>query len=255
MSGHQTTTNSAKLRRMILIATAMVLLPASSAYVVINVPSYRQAMVEHFQTVADLTGAHSPASLTFDDQKTVNELLRSTRTEKPIVEAGIYRNTGERFAAFVANPDAKRVATENLVQVSEQNREVFSRLDESGVSLAIDDFGTGFSSLSSSVHVPIDAPKIDRRFISAMLDNPDAATIVGTIVGLAHAMEYSVVAEGVERFDQAHAPAGIGCDIAQGLLFSRPVGPAAISMPARNDDRVRTAQRQAQSPDVVEQTA
>ena len=162
----------------------------------------------------------------------------------------------EALAAHGLEPKLLELeVTENVVQVSEQNREVFSRLVETGVSLAIDDFGTGYSSLSSLVHVPIDTLKIDRQFISTMLDNPDAAAMVGTIVGLAHAMAYSVVAEGVETLDQVHALAGIGCDVAQGFLFSQPVAPAAISTLARNDDLVRIAHGQDRSPDVVEQTA
>lgn len=88
----------AKLRRMILVATGISLLLASSAYVVINVLSYRHAMVEHFQAVADLIGTNSSASLTFDDRKTATELLKATDAEKDVAEARIYTATGELFA-------------------------------------------------------------------------------------------------------------------------------------------------------------
>ena len=131
--------------------------------------------------------------------------------------------------------DLELEVTENVVQVSEENQRVFQGLVDTGVSLAIDDFGTGYSSLSSLIHVPIDCLKVDRQFVNAMLGSPDAATMVGTVIGLAHAMEYSVVAEGVESLDQVRALLGIGCDVAQGYYFSKPVIPEEIPALARRN--------------------
>jgi EAL domain-containing protein (putative c-di-GMP-specific phosphodiesterase class I) len=92
-----------------------------------------------------------------------------------------------------------------------------------GIRLAIDDFGTGYSSLSYLRRLPVDSVKIDRSFITE-LGNPDAdATIVAGIIGLARGLGLGVVAEGVERPEQAQALQELGCTLAQGYLFSPPV--------------------------------
>jgi EAL domain-containing protein (putative c-di-GMP-specific phosphodiesterase class I) len=91
------------------------------------------------------------------------------------------------------------------------------------VKLAIDDFGTGYSSLASLKYLPIDSLKIDRLFIRDMLEDSDSAVLLGTIVGVAHALGHSVVAEGVEEEAQVQVLRGLGCDTIQGYYFSRPV--------------------------------
>ena len=72
-----------------------------------------------------------------------------------------------------------------------------------GIGVAIDDFGTGYSSLGYLAKLPIDTLKIDRSFIAHMIGNPDAMTLVSTIISMAHALRLSVVAEGVETEEQA----------------------------------------------------
>lgn len=131
--------------------------------------------------------------------------------------------------------DLELEITESALQVSEEQKEVFGGFVDHNINLAIDDFGTGYSSLASIVHLPISCLKIDRDFVNAMLQSPTAATMVGTVTGLAHAMEYKVVAEGVESLDQAVSLLGMGCNTAQGYYFSRPVGPAMIAELATKD--------------------
>ncbi len=113
--------------------------------------------------------------------------------------------------------------TESAIQYSQEAQSVFRKLKELGVRLAIDDFGSGYSSLSSLQHLPIDCLKIDRIFIRDLLTNPKDAVLLGTIMTLAHALRFTVVAEGVEEVAQARVLHGLNCDLVQGYLFSRPV--------------------------------
>ncbi len=101
--------------------------------------------------------------------------------------------------------------------------EIFNQLRELGVKIAIDDFGSGFSSLASLKQLPLDGLKIDKMFIEDLLSNPHTPLLLGTIIGLANALNFTLVAEGVETRDQASVMQGLGCHIMQGYLFSRPV--------------------------------
>ncbi len=120
--------------------------------------------------------------------------------------------------------------TESVVQTTGDNVEVFNQLRNMGLKIAIDDFGTGYSSLASLKYLPIDCLKIDRVFIIDMLKDPGSSIILGTIINVAHALGHSVVAEGVEDYEQVVALNGIGCEMIQGYFFSRPV--AASEIPA-----------------------
>jgi diguanylate cyclase (GGDEF)-like protein/PAS domain S-box-containing protein len=113
--------------------------------------------------------------------------------------------------------------TENLLmQDAQLASQTLHRLREIGVRVSIDDFGTGHSSLGYLREFPIDELKIDRSFVKAMDEDDRSVTIVGSVVGLAHAMGLSVVAEGVETAAQLAELRRLGCDIAQGFYFSHP---------------------------------
>jgi predicted signal transduction protein with EAL and GGDEF domain len=101
--------------------------------------------------------------------------------------------------------------------------EVLSGLRALGVQLAVDDFGTGFSSLTFLTRVAVDELKVDRAFVSRMVDSPEAAAIVRATVDLARSLSLRVVAEGVETADQRNALAALGCTAAQGFHFFRPM--------------------------------
>ncbi|MET0282803.1 MAG: EAL domain-containing protein [Steroidobacteraceae bacterium] len=92
-----------------------------------------------------------------------------------------------------------------------------------GVSIALDDFGTGYSSLGYLARLPVTTLKIDRSFISSMLDDPGAMTLVSTIISLARSLKLETVAEGVESEEQAKILRLIGCDQMQGYLISKPL--------------------------------
>ena len=97
------------------------------------------------------------------------------------------------------------------------------QLRAAGMRIYMDDFGTGYSSLSQIASLPLDALKIDRAFIMNMAQNDEHMAIVSTIINLAKALHIEVVAEGVETEGQADLLRAMGCDQAQGYLFSRPV--------------------------------
>jgi diguanylate cyclase (GGDEF)-like protein/PAS domain S-box-containing protein len=92
-----------------------------------------------------------------------------------------------------------------------------------GLRISIDDFGTGYSSLAYLAKLPVETLKIDRAFISTMLDDLDTATLVQTVISMAHSLRLKVVAEGVETEEQAKWLRLLRCDEMQGYVFSRPL--------------------------------
>ena len=100
------------------------------------------------------------------------------------------------------------------------------RMKTWGVRLSVDDFGTGYSSLAYLKRFPLDALKIDRAFIRDITTDPDDAAITLAIIGLAHSMKLTVVAEGVETEAQLAYLRARGCDEMQGYYFARPMPPA-----------------------------
>jgi diguanylate cyclase (GGDEF)-like protein/PAS domain S-box-containing protein len=114
--------------------------------------------------------------------------------------------------------------TESLVMEDvEANIAKLKAVRELGVRIAIDDFGTGYSSLGYLAKLPVQALKIDRSFIVNMHGDPDAMSLISTIISLAHSLRLSVVAEGVETEEQAKFLRLLRCDEMQGYLFSKPV--------------------------------
>jgi diguanylate cyclase (GGDEF)-like protein len=118
--------------------------------------------------------------------------------------------------------------TESATQSTSRNISIFTRLRKMGIRIAVDDFGTGNSSLASLKQLPVDCLKIDRVFIKDMLQNPESSVLLGTIIGAAHALGHTIVAEGVEEEDQVKVLTAIGSDFIQGYYFSRPVAAREI---------------------------
>ena len=92
-----------------------------------------------------------------------------------------------------------------------------------GVQLSIDDFGTGYSSLAYLKNLPIAVLKIDQGFVRDMIDDASDRVLVNAMVHLAHDLGLHVVAEGVEHDAQAEALRALGCEMAQGYHFARPM--------------------------------
>jgi EAL domain-containing protein (putative c-di-GMP-specific phosphodiesterase class I) len=110
-----------------------------------------------------------------------------------------------------------------LMQDTPTTIDTLRRLRALGLSLAIDDFGTGYSSLSYLRRLPVTVLKIDQSFVFDLGLDPQGATIVASVIELAHALGMDCVAEGVERKVHLEALARLGCDAMQGFLFSRAV--------------------------------
>jgi diguanylate cyclase (GGDEF)-like protein len=161
--------------------------------------AWREMGLPHFQMAVNISSSH------FQDPDFVDMV------EKTLTDSGF---PGSYLELEV---------TESVTQPTIENLSVFDSLKKMGIKIAIDDFGTGYSSLASLKNLPIDHLKIDRIFIIDMLQDQKSSILLGTIVGVAHALGQTVVAEGVEEEDQVKVLKGIGCDIIQGFYFSKPV--------------------------------
>ena len=104
-----------------------------------------------------------------------------------------------------------------------------------GCSLALDDFGTGYGTLTYLASLPVSEIKIDRQFVSRLLDDQGSVDIVRAVVGLARSFRATTVAEGVEDAATLERVRKLGVDVAQGYLLGRPApfAPVAAERPAR----------------------
>lgn len=120
--------------------------------------------------------------------------------------------------------------TENTLMInSASNLEKLQQIRQLGARVAIDDFGTGFCSFSYLLQYPVDRLKIDQSFVMKAVTEPNAATVVRTIVAMSHHLGIKVIAEGVETPEHLKFLAERNCDEAQGYYFSRPVAAAAFA--------------------------
>lgn len=124
-----------------------------------------------------------------------------------------------------------------LIEASNSAVSALRSLRQAGIQVGLDDFGTGYSSLAYLRQFPLDFVKIDRSFIHDLDVSPTERSIVGAIIGLAHALDLAVVAEGVETETQCHILEDLECDRAQGFLFARPTDPETLTadITARNN--------------------
>jgi diguanylate cyclase (GGDEF)-like protein/PAS domain S-box-containing protein len=110
-----------------------------------------------------------------------------------------------------------------LVEESATARATLEALSEIGVRLVLDDFGTGYSSLAYLNRFPFDALKIDRSFVDGLGVEQERTAIVEAVIGMARALSLDAIAEGVENEAQLSELRRLGCDFAQGHLFSWPL--------------------------------
>ena len=147
----------------------------------------------------------------------VNVSGRQFESGLPELVAGVLGSTGI---------DPSTVCLEVTESVVMENAEfaitTLRQLKALGVRISIDDFGTGFSSLAYLRRFPLDELKVDKSFVDGLGRDPEATAIVAAVMGMAHALDLTVVAEGVETEAQAAALRNLGCDEAQGYLYARP---------------------------------
>jgi diguanylate cyclase (GGDEF)-like protein len=113
----------------------------------------------------------------------------------------------------------------SIMKEPEQAIEKLHELKLMGIRVAIDDFGTGYSSLNYLKRFPIDTLKIDKSFVADVCKDPHDTAIVRAIITLGHALDLTVIAEGVETHEQLQYLTSLGCDVVQGFLFSKSLSP------------------------------
>jgi PAS domain S-box-containing protein len=171
-------------------------------------------------------------------------------TPKQFAQPELASEIGETLQETGMDPRCLNLEITETIAMADAKRSavVLSELKALGVSLDIDDFGTGYSSLSRLQGFPVDTLKIDRAFISRI--DTDVATneIVRVIVMLAHGLHLKVIAEGVETQAQVDLLENIGCELAQGYFYSKPVAADTIEQLLTNNSaacvsamRVKTA--------------
>ncbi len=106
--------------------------------------------------------------------------------------------------------------------------EVLEEIRSLGIRIAIDDFGTGYASLSYLQRLPVDILKVDRSFVMGLADGDKSHELLEAILGVGQALSLATVAEGVEDHGQLETVRGMGCDMAQGYLMSKPI-PAEVA--------------------------
>ncbi len=110
-----------------------------------------------------------------------------------------------------------------LMQQPDNAKDTLLMCRKAGMGIAIDDFGTGYSSLSYLHYFPIDTLKVDQSFIRTMRKDPGASELVRSIVGLGKNLKMHVIAEGIESKEEGKMLRDMGCDMAQGYFFAKPM--------------------------------
>ncbi|MBA1244084.1 EAL domain-containing protein [Pseudomonas japonica] len=136
---------------------------------------------------------------------------------------------GKRIASILAETGVPPACLELeltesiLMRDVNEAMQILDSLKMLGLSIAVDDFGTGYSSLNYLKQFPIDVLKIDRTFVDGLPEGEQDAQIARAIIAMAHSLNLSVIAEGVETHDQLDFLREHGCDEVQGYLFGRPM--------------------------------
>ena len=151
-------------------------------------------------------------------------------------------NTVRRAVARTgADPNRLVLEITESILVREQD-DVLSqlyKLRQIGVRIAIDDFGTGYSGLSYIHRLPVDIIKVDRSLTSELATDPAASIVLSSIIDLAHALGFEIIAEGAETSNDVATLRALGCDEIQGYHYSRPLTAADADSVARNGLQAR----------------
>jgi diguanylate cyclase (GGDEF)-like protein len=137
-----------------------------------------------------------------------------------------------------------------LMDDCEEHLRILHRLRALGVCIALDDFGTGHSSLTYLRRFPFDKLKVDRSFVSEIVEQPDSHAIVQSVLGLAQAFQMKTTAEGIESEAQFTELRAMGCTQAQGYLFDAPLPASRIPNSHRRRPLPSAPTRQTRQPDL-----
>ncbi|BCN92779.1 hypothetical protein THMIRHAM_05640 [Thiomicrorhabdus immobilis] len=137
----------------------------------------------------------------------------------------------EQFERLGVDPKTVQIELTESVLLDNIDRslEKIQELKARGFMIALDDFGTGFASLHYLTLFPFDTLKVDRAFVTNIIEDKRQFSIAKSIINLAHDLDLVVVAEGIETEEQRKVLFDLGCDIGQGYLFSKPVAPSFLT--------------------------
>lgn len=146
-------------------------------------------------------------------------------TGQQLLQPGVVEGFHIELARHRLPPSALRIeVTENtLISGQAELIGALNRLADMGVEIQLDDFGTGFASLRHLSELPLSAVKIDRSFVTPLLKGKKEASIVESLIAMAHGLGLKVIAEGIESTDQFDLLDSLGCDYAQGFLIGKPM--------------------------------
>lgn len=145
-----------------------------------------------------------------------------------LLDAELVPHVQDALAIFGLAPErlTLEITEDAVIEDPDQALIMLNELRATGVKVSMDDFGIGYSSLAYFRDLPVDELKVDRSFVSNMLEHPKDRKIVKAIIDLAHNFSMRVVAEGVEDNETADALQELGADLLQGYWFSKPVAEA-----------------------------
>jgi diguanylate cyclase (GGDEF)-like protein len=136
------------------------------------------------------------------------------------------RHIAQLLAAHQVPPELLRLEVTESACITNPTRAlaVLNAVHDLGIRLSIDDYGTGYSSMAYLKHLPVDELKIDRSFVTD-IDTDNDTALIHSAIDLGHSLGLTIVAEGIETENQAHILTDLGCDIAQGYYYARPMPP------------------------------
>ncbi len=142
----------------------------------------------------------------------------------------VYESVTRALEATGLEPKYLEIEVTETMAMADVDRtvDILGRIHSLGVSISMDDFGTGYSSLASLKTIPFDVLKIDRSLVCDLNENDASRRITGAIVAMGKALKMVVLAEGVETNAQSKLLGEIGCDLAQGYYFSKPLPASEI---------------------------
>ena len=197
-----------------------------------NHPLQGRVMPDGFINLAEQTGLINPLT-TIILETAIREWSRPLATPavrvavnlsaRTLQDPSLPRRIADMLAVYGVPPSflALEITENILMSDPARSMDSLNLLHGMGVRIVIDDFGTGYSSLSYLRRLPVDELKIDRSFVSGLLDGQDDVVVRSTI-DLAHNLGLTVVAEGVESDDVQARLLALGCDAAQGTFFRAP---------------------------------